>query len=133
MDAPGTFMSATKHKDANRYSLINVADYIGHQTPIKSVQLPADNVWKAHLWLNILSYDKSHQPLRGQHDPQSAFDLIFKNAAQATRQMELASVLDGVRDASSSLLRKASSQDRQVLQQYFDSLRDVEKTSSARA
>ena len=42
--------------------------------------------------------------------------------------MELASVLDGVRDASSSLLRKASSQDRQVLQQYFDSLRDVEKS-----
>lgn len=129
MDAPGTFMSATKHKNANRYSFDQrIADYIGHQTPIKSVQLTADNVWKAHPWLNILSYDKSHQPLRGQHDPQSAFDLIFKNAAQATRQMELASVLDGVRDASSSLLRKASSQDRQVLQQYFDSLRDVEKS-----
>ena len=129
MDAPGTFMSATKHKDANRYSFDQrIADYIGHQTPIKSVQLTADNVWKAHPWLNILSYDKSHQPLRGQHDPQSAFDWIFKNAALATRQMELASVLDGVRDASSSLLRKASSQDRQVLQQYFDSLRDVEKS-----
>ena len=41
--------------------------------------------------------------------------------------MELASVLDGVQDASSSLLRKASSQDRQVAQQYFDSARCGEK------
>ena len=38
MDAPGTFMSATKHKDANRYSFDQrIADYIGHQTPIESV------------------------------------------------------------------------------------------------
>jgi hypothetical protein len=128
MDAPGTFMSATKHKDPNRYSFDQrIADRIGGQTPIKSVQLTADNVWKQHPWLNILSYDKAHQPLRGQHDPQSAFDVIFKNAAQAKRQTELASVLDGVRDASSSLLRRASTQDHQVLQQYFDSLRDLEK------
>jgi len=128
MDAPGTFMSATKHKNPNRYSFDQrIADRLGGQTPIKSVQLTADNVWKQHPWLNILSYDKTHQPLRGQHDPQSAFDLIFKNAAQAKRQTELASVLDGVKDASSSLLRRASTQDQQVLQQYFDSLRDVEK------
>ena len=118
MDAPGTFMSATKHKDPNRYSFDQrIADRLGGQTPIKSVQLTADNVWKQHPWLNILSYDKTNQPLRGQHDPQSAFDLIFKNAAQAKRQAELASVLDGVKDASSSLLRKASTKDQQVLQQ----------------
>ena len=129
MDAPGAFMSATRHRDKNRYSFDQqIADHIGSQTPIKSVQLTADNVWKQHPWLNILSYDKTHQPMRGQHDPQSAFDLIFKNSARAKRQTELASVLDGVKGSSSSLLRKASSQDKQVLQQYFDSLRDVEKS-----
>lgn len=129
MDAPGTFMSATRHRDKNRYSFDQrIADQIGGQTPIQSVQLTADNVWKQHPWLNILSYDKTHQPMRGQHDPQSAFDLIFKNSARAKRQTELSSVLDGVKDASSSLLRKASTQDQQVLQQYFDSLRDVEKS-----
>ena len=129
MDAPGTFMSATQHRDKNRYSFDQrIADQIGGETLIKSLQLTADNVWKQHPWLNILSYDKTHQPLRGQHDPKAAFDMIFKNADRASRQTELASVLDGVRDASSSLLRKASSPDRQVLQQYFDSLRDVEKS-----
>ena len=128
MDAPGTFMSATRHRDKSRYSFDQqIADRIGDQTPIKSVQLTADNVWKQHPWLNILSYDKTHQPMRGQHDPKSAFDLIFKDEVRAKRQMELASILDGVKDASSSLMRKASSADQQVLQHYFDSIRDVEK------
>jgi len=54
MDAPGTFMSATKHKELNRYSFDQrVADRIGNETPIKSMQLTADNVWKQHPWLNI--------------------------------------------------------------------------------
>ena len=67
MDAPGTFMSATKHRDLNRYSFDQrVADRIGNATPIKSMQLTADNVWKQHPWLNILSYDSNNQPLRGQ-------------------------------------------------------------------
>ena len=128
MDAPGTFMSATRHRDKNRYSFDQrIADRIGGQTPIKSVQLTADNVWKQHPWLNVLSYDKSHQPMRGRQDPKSAFELIFQDAVRAKRQTQLSSVLDGVQEASSSLLRKASSADQQVLQHYFDSLRDVEK------
>ena len=129
MDAPGTFMSASRHRDKNRYSFDQrIADEVGGETPIKSLQLTADNVWKQHPWLNILSYDRTQQPLRGQHDPQAAFDMIFKNSARASRQAEMVSVLDGVKDASSVLLRKASVPDKEVLQQYFDSLRDVEKS-----
>ena len=129
MDAPGTFMSASRHRDKNRYSFDQrIADQVGGETPIRSLQLTADNVWKQHPWLNVLSYDKSHQPMRGQHDPQAAFDSIFKNGARVSRETELVSVLDGVKDASSALFRKASSPDRQVLEQYFDSLRDVERS-----
>ena len=120
MDAPGTFMSASRHRDKNRYSFDQrIADEVGGETPIKSLQLTADNVWKQHPWLNILSYDRTQQPLRGQHDPQAAFDIIFKNSARASRQAEMVSVLDGVKDASSVLLRKASVPDKEVLQQYF--------------
>ena len=127
MDAPGTFMSATKHKDRNRFSFDQrIADQIGNDTPIKSMQLTADNVWKQHPWLNILSYDKSNQPMRGQHDPQAVFDMLFKDGAR--RQERLLSVLDGVKEASSSLARKVSSHDQQVLEHYFDSIRDVEKS-----
>lgn len=129
MDAPGTFMSSTRHKDNNRYSFDQrVADHIGSDTPIKSMQLTADNVWKQHPWLNILSYDKSHRPLRGQYDPQVGFDLMFKDASRAGRQKELLSVLDGVKEASSSLSRKVSARDKLVLEHYFDSIRDVENS-----
>jgi len=129
MDAPGTFMSSTRHKDKNRYSFDQrIADRIGSGTPIKSLQLTADNVWKQHPWLNVLSYDKNHQPLRGLHDPQVVFDMMFKDASRAARQQELLSVLDGVKEASSSLARKASARDKLVLEHYFDSIRDVEKS-----
>lgn len=129
MDAPGTFMSATKHKEKSRYSFDQrIADQVGSGTPIKSLQLTADNVWKQHPWLNILSYDKSNQPLRGQHDPQVVFDMLFKDAFRLGRQQELLSVLDGVKVASSSLSRKVSLRDQQVLEHYFDSIRDVEKS-----
>ena len=128
MDAPGTFMSATRHKDNNRYSFDQrIADQIGHKTPIKSLQLTADNVWKQHPWLNILSYDKDHRPLRGQYDPQAVFDMLFKDT-KADRHDELLSVLDGVKEASSSLSRKVSSRDKLVLEQYFDAIRDVENS-----
>lgn len=127
MDAPGTFMSATKHKDRNRYSFDQrVADRIGSETPIKSMQLTADNVWKQHPWLNILSYDNKDQPLRGQHDPQAVFDMMFRDTSRANRQNQLLSVLDGVKEASSSLSRKVSVRDKRVLEQYFDSIRDIE-------
>jgi len=127
MDAPGTFMSSTRHKDNNRYSFDQrIADQIGNDTPIKSMQLTADNVWKQHPWLNVLSYDKNHQPLRGHHDPQAAFDMMFRDSSRAGRQEQLLSVLDGVKDASSRLSRKVSSRDKRVLEQYFDSIRDVE-------
>lgn len=126
MDAPSTFMSATGHKGGNRYSLDQrVADQVGTNTPIKSLQLTADNVWKQHPWLNILSYDKSNQPMRGQYDPQVVFDMMFKGAG---RQNELLSVLDGVKEASSALTKKASGRDQKVLEHYYDSIRDVEKS-----
>ena len=126
-DAPTTFMSATGHQAGNRYSFDQrIADQVGNETPIKSMQLTADNVWRDHPWLNILSYDKNNQPMRGQHDPQLAFDTLFKSVSQVGRQAELLSVLDGVKEASSALSRKASSHDKQILEQYYDSIRDVE-------
>lgn len=129
LNAPGGFMAGSIHKSGTRYSFDQrIADRVGTATPIKSLQLTADNVWKQHPWLNILSYDKSNRPMRGQHDPQVAFDMMFKDVSKVARQKELISILDGVKEASSSLARKASTRDKQVLEQYFDSIRDVENS-----
>ena len=129
LDAPTTFMSGTQRNRVNRYSFDQrIADQIESDTPIKSMQLTADNVWKQHPWLNILSYDKNDQPMRGQYDPQAVFNTMFKDEARTVRQKELLSVLDGVQEASSSLARRGSTRDQQVLEHYYDSIRDVEKS-----
>lgn len=127
MDAPGTFMSATKHKDANRHSFDQkVANAIGDETPIRSLQLTADQVWKQHPWLNILSYNEENQPMRGQYDPQTVFDKMFKDSSELKRQTDVISILDGVREATSDLNRKASVRDRRVLENYYESIREIE-------
>lgn len=128
LDAPTTFMSGTRRNRVNRYSFDQrIADQIGSDTPIKSMQLTADNVWKQHPWLNILSYDKNDQPMRGQYDPQAVFNAMYKDETRDVRQKELLSVLDGIQEASSALARRGSIRDQQVLEQYYESIRDVEK------
>ena len=129
LDAPTTFMSGTRRNRVNRYSFDQrIADQIGSDTPIKSMQLTADNVWKQHPWLNILSYDKNDQPMRGQYDPQAVFNAMYKDETRDVRQKELLSVLDGIQEASSALARRGSIRDQQVLEQYYESIRDVEKS-----
>ncbi len=129
LDAPTTFMSGTRRNRVNRYSFDQrIADQIGSDTPIKSMQLTADNVWKQHPWLNILSYDKNDQPMRGQYDPQAVFNAMYKDETRDVQQKELLSVLDGIQEASSALARRGSIRDQQVLEQYYESIRDVEKS-----
>ena len=129
LDAPTTFMSGARRNRVNRYSFDQrIADQIGSDTPIKSMQLTADNVWKQHPWLNILSYDKNDQPMRGQYDPQAVFNAMYKDETRDVRQKELLSVLDGIQEASSALARRGSIRDQQVLEQYYESIRDVEKS-----
>ena len=129
LDAPTTFMSGARRNRVNRYSFDQrIADQIGSDTPIKSMQLTADNVWKQHPWLNILSYDKNDQPMRGQYDPQAVFNAMYKDETRDVQQKELLSVLDGIQEASSALARRGSIRDQQVLEQYYESIRDVEKS-----
>ena len=129
LDAPTTFMSGARRNRVNRYSFDQrIADQIGSDTPIKSMQLTADNVWKQHPWLNILSYDKNDQPMRGQYDPLAVFNAMYKDETRDVRQKELLSVLDGIQEASSALARRGSIRDQQVLEQYYESIRDVEKS-----
>ena len=129
LDAPTTFMSGARRNRVNRYSFDQRnPDQIGSDTPIKSMQLTADNVWKQHPWLNILSYDKNDQPMRGQYDPQAVFNAMYKDETRDVQQKELLSVLDGIQEASSALARRGSIRDQQVLEQYYESIRDVEKS-----
>ena len=88
--------------------------------------MTADNAWKQHPWVNNLSHDKDGQPMPGQSDPELVFNKLFKGLNNASYRNTMSSVLDDVCDSSKALMRKASNNDKQVLEQYFQSIRELE-------
>ncbi|OUT56195.1 MAG: hypothetical protein CBB71_18505 [Rhodopirellula sp. TMED11] len=104
-----------------------VADKIGNETPIKSLQMTADSLWRAHPWINYLSHDEQGTPIAPDRDPGLVFDKLFRGMNSRPYRERTRSVLDSVRESSGDVLRKASTDDREVLSRYFDSIRDLEK------
>ncbi|HAY81068.1 MAG TPA: hypothetical protein DCY79_14780 [Planctomycetaceae bacterium] len=104
-----------------------VADEIGDQTPVKSLQLTADSLWKQHPWINYLSHDSEGNPIPPDRDPGLVFDKLFRGMNNQQYRSQTRSVLDALKESSQGVLQKASVHDRKVLAQYFDSIRNVEK------
>ncbi|PHS17461.1 MAG: hypothetical protein COA78_03185 [Blastopirellula sp.] len=128
--APALCMTGELPQKQNRsYNSIDqrIAEQIGQNTPVKSLQMTADNVWKQHPLLNYLSHDKKGNPLAGQRDPAQIFDMLFRGLNNARHRKQTQSVLDDIKESSKDVLRKASLQDKQTLGQYFESIRTLEK------
>ena len=104
-----------------------VADEIGDQTPVKSLQLTADSLWKEHPWINYLSHDRDGNPIPPDRDPGLVFDKLFRGMNSSGYRTQTKSVLDAVTESASGVLHKASRLDRAVLDQYFQSIRDIER------
>ena len=104
-----------------------VADKLGDSTPVKSLQLTADSLWKQHPWINYLSHDAQGNPIPPDRDPGLVFDKLFRGMNHQRYREQTRSVLDVLKDSSQGVLKKASANDRAVLNQYFESIRDVEK------
>ncbi len=104
--------AAEKIGDANRYS---------------SIQLSATKPNAT----DLLSWSNKGVALRSQHDPLEVFKQLFvndRNPRRAAKAMTNGrSVLDLVNEDAKSLTRDLSRNDRQVLDQYMSSVRDVEK------
>ena len=83
--------------------------------------------------LATLSWNRQGVPLPAQNDPTVLFDRLFRppTAKQKSRQSidfrRRQSVLDLVRDDAARLNKKLSQSDRQQLEQYFNSVRELEK------
>jgi hypothetical protein len=104
-----------------------VADKIGNQTPVKSLQLTADSLWKQHPWINYLSHDAEGNPIPPDRDPGLVYDKLFRGMNNRLHREKTKSVLDAVKESSAGVMKKASGSDRAVLAQYFEAIRDVEK------
>ena len=109
--APSLSMTgALPDKSKKSYSSIDqvVADEIGKLTPVKSLQLTADSLWKQHPWINYLSHDKHGNPIPPDRDPGLVFDKLFRGMNNETYRRQTKSVLDAVKESSGDVLRKAS-------------------------
>ena len=105
-----------------------IADKIGGDTPIRSLELTTEGLFTNQIGCSYISYDKNGDPIPRESDPQLIFDRLFRNPnSDPNRRAEAVSLLDRVREDANSLYRKAGVEDRQVLDHYLTIVRETEK------
>ena len=105
-----------------------IADEVGLETPVKSLALRSDT-YLDHKdpAENFISYGTDGSPLPVEAKPEVVFNRLFKGFHNSDFRQRTASVLDEVKDSYSAIARKASRRDQQVLEQYLQSVREVER------
>jgi len=114
-----------------------IAQRLGHLTPLPSLELGIDpvttgvdtNVGFTRLYGSHISWSTPTTPVAKEINPRLAFDRLFRSGAsrderEATRDR---SVLDLVGEQARDLRASVGVADRQKLDEYFESVRAVEK------
>jgi hypothetical protein len=119
-----------------------VAREIGHLTRFASLELTCDVVRKsgecdsgyACAYEYNLAWQSANQPLAPEHNPQFAFERLFGDGSRTERvanlkrrESEQHSILDFVMDDAKSLNKNLDGRDRQKLDQYLTSVREIEQ------
>jgi len=119
-----------------------IANEVGHQTRFASLELTCDVVRKsgecdsgyACAYEYNLAWTSANQPLAPEHNPQFAFERLFGEGARnervanlKRREDEQHSILDYVLEDAKSLNAKLDGRDRQKLDQYLTSVREIEQ------
>jgi len=131
--AEATFLTAAPHPGTasfrNSISLDQfAADHIGHQTRVSSLPLVVSKSGN-----QSLSFTSSGVMLPAERSPAQVFKALFVagDAASMQRQIDQLrtgrSILDAVADRAAALQKQLGSADRERLDQYFTSVREVEK------
>lgn len=131
-----TTIQATQGSDvsANGISIDQIAaEEIGRQTRLPSIELGTEpvtsgvdrNVNLTRLYGSHISWKKPDVPLPCEINPRVAFDRLFRSPAK-TRSSDQ-SVLDIVLDDAKSLKRQLGKEDTHKLDQYLESVHEVER------
>jgi hypothetical protein len=119
-----------------------VAGKIGHLTRFSSLELTGDAVRKAGdcdsgyacAYVYNLSWRSPNQPLSPEHNPRFVFERLFGAGARnerlanlKRRQQEQNSILDFVLEDARRLDSRLDGRDRQKLDQYLTSVREIEQ------
>jgi hypothetical protein len=141
-----SFLSATrvKHTESSDYRNGTTADQIaakaiGQQTQLPSLELAMDLMQVvgqcdngfACVYQNNLSWSSPTTPLPAEAHPRLVFEQLFGDGgSRAERQAALhrrASLLDFVKDDMTRLAKQLGPQDRDRVNHYLDSIREVER------
>ena len=105
-----------------------IADRIGGDTPIRSLELTTEGLFTNQIGCSYISYDQNGDAIPRESDPQLIFDRLFRNpASDPKKRAEMTSLLDQVGDDARSLSRRAGAEDRQILDHYLTVVRETEK------
>lgn len=144
--ANAAFLSAAKAKmtEGNDYQLATTVDQIaagqiGKDTPLPSLELAMDLMTSvgncdngyACVYQNNLSWATPTAPLPAEAHPRVVFERLFgAGGSAAERRAELkkdASILDWVMEDIARLQRKVGAADRNKVNEYLDTVREVER------
>jgi hypothetical protein len=137
-DGDYTFSTGVKAKDggsiSNSVSMDQVAaEQLGRETRFPSLQMCVQRGTGFGSNLRTLSWNRNGVPLASENDPHVMFNRLFKVDGPAERELrqkgfrERRSILDVVMEDAMRLARKVSKQDNVKLDEYFTSVREVEK------
>jgi hypothetical protein len=128
----GYFLSSGDHKrpKGGAYDLVScdqlAAEKLGPKTRYSSLELSGKGN------NNVMSRDKAGKPVPGYTDPLALYHNLFSDGKiplEERRQMirKERSIMDAFGDQSRSLERKISKTDKEKLDEYFTSIRQIEK------
>ena len=116
-----------------------IAREIGQDTPLSSLELALDSAefvgncdaGYSCAYVNTISWGSPTLPLPMEMNPRVVFQRLFGDGGSAAERsrinQENASILDVVTTKVGRLSRQLSPRDQQKLDQYLDSIRDVER------
>jgi len=140
------FLSAaiSKHTESSDYYLGTTVDqiaaqHIGRESQLPSLQLAMDinplagvcNNGYACVYTNCLSWSSPTTPLPAEAHPRVVFERLFGEGGNAAERraslQDRASLLDSLTDDIARLKHRVGAPDRVRLDQYLDSVRQVER------
>jgi hypothetical protein len=141
-----SYLSCAKAKmtEGTDYELATTVDQIaarqiGKDSQLPSLELATDLITNtgncdngfACVYMTNMSWSTPTTPLPTEGNPRVVFERLFGNGGTAAdRRTELqrnASILDGVNDDIARLQNKLGPADRSTVEQYLDSIREVER------
>jgi Protein of unknown function (DUF1552) len=116
-----------------------IADTYGMETRLPSIELGTEEGKNAGscdsgyacVYSNSISWRSASQPMSKEINPRSAFERLFgssnsDNDDSERRLAMRASILDSINQSRKSLMKKIGEDDRQKLDEFFTSIREVE-------